>query len=504
MDFFDVSVTLSDATDAAASATEVYDALVADETFMEKVDEISNDGAGTLTITWSAAQESVSVDFDPLTTNVTVVDDNTAEYSATSSSSSITSDPSGNLVLREDSDSGELFGITDLEITTGSNDELVITVGSGNPVNITLDEGTYSNASDLVEQINTQIAAMGVFTGDDALTFTVSTDADGAEGFAVTSATGEAVEVDGTFVTEGLGASAAVTFPGVVQPTGGVDLSADSTVTMSVTDSAGSVFSRTFSLGGNDANTSFADYASLIQAGADEAFADAGFTFTASYSDGEFSLTADQADASGVALSGTSVTAAFGSEVLGSAPVVEVAASRFASMDDVAAAINNDLGDAAVANFDSASGTWSFTATSGLPGANSTIELSGSGLANVQIGGTLSASGSTGNATASRLSDISITTVDGANAAIASIDNAIEYVNSQRAYLGAIQNRLDHTVSNLTNIATNTEASRSRIMDADYGAESANLARSQIIQQAATAMLAQANQSAQSVLSLLQ
>ena len=59
-------------------------------------------------------------------------------------------------------------------------------------------------------------------------------------------------------------------------------------------------------------------------------------------------------------------------------------------------------------------------------------------------------------------------------------------------------------MSNLTNIATNTEASRSRIMDADYGAESANLAKAQIIQQAATAMLAQANQSAQSVLSLLQ
>ena len=83
-------------------------------------------------------------------------------------------------------------------------------------------------------------------------------------------------------------------------------------------------------------------------------------------------------------------------------------------------------------------------------------------------------------------------------------ERASGYRYSQRAYLGAIQNRLDHTVSNLTNIATNTEASRSRIMDADYGAESANLAKAQIIQQAATAMLAQANQSAQSVLSLLQ
>jgi flagellin len=83
-------------------------------------------------------------------------------------------------------------------------------------------------------------------------------------------------------------------------------------------------------------------------------------------------------------------------------------------------------------------------------------------------------------------------------------DNAIEYVSSQRASQGAIQNRVDHTVNNLTNISTNTSAAQSRIMDADYGAESANLAKSQIVQQAATAMLAQANQSSQSVLSLLQ
>ena len=118
--------------------------------------------------------------------------------------------------------------------------------------------------------------------------------------------------------------------------------------------------------------------------------------------------------------------------------------------------LNNDLGDVAVANFDTATNTWSFTATSGLAGTGSTIALSGEELANVQIGGTLNATGEAGNATASRLSDISIATVDDANAAIASIDNAIEYVNSQRAYLGAIQNRLDHTVSNLTNIATNS------------------------------------------------
>ena len=67
-----------------------------------------------------------------------------------------------------------------------------------------------------------------------------------------------------------------------------------------------------------------------------------------------------------------------------------------------------------------------------------------------------------------------------------------------------MENRLVHTIDNLSNVITNTEASRSRIVDTDYAAETSELARSQIIQQAATAMLAQANQSSQAVLSLLQ
>jgi len=87
--------------------------------------------------------------------------------------------------------------------------------------------------------------------------------------------------------------------------------------------------------------------------------------------------------------------------------------------------------------------------------------------------------------------------------AVADLDITIAGLNKQRATFGSMMNRLEYTVDNLQNIAQNTEASRSRIMDADYAAESTELARTQIIQQAATAMLAQANQSSQSVLSLL-
>lgn len=103
----------------------------------------------------------------------------------------------------------------------------------------------------------------------------------------------------------------------------------------------------------------------------------------------------------------------------------------------------------------------------------------------------------------SALSGLNILSQDSALASIQTIDNAIEKVSLMRADLGAKQNRLNSTVNNLTSVVTNTQASKSRILDTDYGVETTNLARAQIISQAATAMLAQANQSAQTVLSLL-
>jgi len=98
----------------------------------------------------------------------------------------------------------------------------------------------------------------------------------------------------------------------------------------------------------------------------------------------------------------------------------------------------------------------------------------------------------------------SLTTQAAAQDTIERIDNAIKTVNAQRATLGAVSNRLDSTVSNLTNISSNLQAGRGRIEDADFAAETTSLAKSQILQQASTAMLAQANASKQNVLSLLQ
>ena len=89
-------------------------------------------------------------------------------------------------------------------------------------------------------------------------------------------------------------------------------------------------------------------------------------------------------------------------------------------------------------------------------------------------------------------------------AAVNAIDSAITAVNTQRATFGAAVNQLTYAIDNLASVKVNAEASRSRILDADYAKETSELARTQIIQQAGTAMLAQANQLPQTVLSLLQ
>jgi flagellin len=101
------------------------------------------------------------------------------------------------------------------------------------------------------------------------------------------------------------------------------------------------------------------------------------------------------------------------------------------------------------------------------------------------------------------LDDMAITSTAEATAAITELTHAITRVDTERAVLGSVISRLEYAADNLANASQNTSASRSRVMDADYASETTELARTQIIQQAATAMLSQANQQAQSVLALL-
>ena len=101
------------------------------------------------------------------------------------------------------------------------------------------------------------------------------------------------------------------------------------------------------------------------------------------------------------------------------------------------------------------------------------------------------------------IDDISGSTAENAQFAMANIDQMIKAVDSKRAELGAVQNRLDSTVRNQSNVSENLSAARSRIRDADFAAETANMTQQNILQQAASSVLAQANQRPQSALSLL-
>jgi flagellin len=107
------------------------------------------------------------------------------------------------------------------------------------------------------------------------------------------------------------------------------------------------------------------------------------------------------------------------------------------------------------------------------------------------------------NATTLKVNDVKIDTVTNAQKAISSVKTALESVSEQRAELGAIQNRLEHTVSNLNNVVENTTAAESRIRDTDMASEMVKFTNNNVLAQAGTAMLAQANQANQSVLSLL-
>ncbi len=111
---------------------------------------------------------------------------------------------------------------------------------------------------------------------------------------------------------------------------------------------------------------------------------------------------------------------------------------------------------------------------------------------------------SSASASLSQLSTVDISTVEGANAAIAVLDGALSQVSSMRADLGAVQNRFESTVANLSTSSENLSAARSRIRDADFAAETAAMTRGQILQQAGIAMVSQANSLPQNVLSLLQ
>ncbi len=166
-------------------------------------------------------------------------------------------------------------------------------------------------------------------------------------------------------------------------------------------------------------------------------------------------------------------------------------------------------------------------------GENITVANAASGSATATVGGTSTAAGATAVATGQlvldseksfslaaanttdffsataaagqlqKVSDLDVSSVDSAQRTLAMVDSALAAVNGQRAKFGALQSRFETTIANLQTTSENMAASRSRIRDTDFASETANLTRAQILQQAGTAMLSQANALPQNVLSLL-
>jgi len=131
------------------------------------------------------------------------------------------------------------------------------------------------------------------------------------------------------------------------------------------------------------------------------------------------------------------------------------------------------------------------------------VTSSGAGLSIAKTAGTFAYSDSANKLELASVNGLDVQNQSNSSTAISGLDTALESVASARAEIGSVINRLTSAADNLANVSTNTSASRSRILDTDYAQATTELARAQIIQQAATAMLAQANQQPQTVLSLL-
>ena len=156
------------------------------------------------------------------------------------------------------------------------------------------------------------------------------------------------------------------------------------------------------------------------------------------------------------------------------------------------------------------------TATDGTMGADVALAAGTYALTTTSTGGVIKIEADANGVETFSISDVVVTrglhkdvaksdilTSGSANASLTTLSSAIDSVNSNRAGLGASMSRLEYAADNLQNVAQNTASARSRVLDADYASETTELARTQIIQQAATAMLAQANQSQQAILALL-
>ncbi|WP_372873819.1 flagellin [Pseudomonas sp.] len=413
-------------------------------------------------------------------------------------------------------------------VIDGTNNTLDLSGGGiSGTVSLTLSSATYGTDQLLADEINTQIAgsaAAGQVTATVSGGNLVLTEVDAGSGFSGTD-----LAVAGNGAANAFGTPANNTAAATVANTAAADFTIDFggtnqsfTLNTDLTDAAGVR---------DEINTQ-------IAAGALNGLVTASLDGSGNLQLTEVDVGSDSLYTAGaLAVSGTGAASVFGAGptsttgTAGTAAVAAVPATTNRSFD-----ISLDGGTAATITIDD--GTYDslealadninqkFAADATLKGevratvdngqlqfvrsdkgtANSvtvTAVAGDTGLTNLGFADADTIAGTDAGAVDSSVEQIDISTVEGAQAAIATLDAALAEVDTTRANMGAVQNRFESTISNLQNVSENTAASRGRILDTDFAAETANLSKNQILQQAGTAILAQANQLPQAVLSLL-
>lgn len=446
------------------------------------------------------------------------------------------------------------FGISAITLDSSNNTfTLVVNNPDGSTsgsTSFTVAEGTYSNMTDLVAAMNTALDGSICATSEPwEVVFSAQEDTGVdpiAWGVNISSPSGYEVVFSGTLYTEddaldsaaGIATGATKTITALTQPTpgdaaytssveagafvGGVDLLVDETdaddadrlqITASVTDgSTGDVIDLSFTLDSGTDSVAVSDYLGSVVTGLNAASTAGGYQFVTAVvanDDGTYGLSMSPAGPYTLSVAGVTVTESFGGPISAVGQASNIDGLAFESMDDVVSQMNAAFLSAGLglsAAFNRGGDTWNFAVTSGPSDASSTLAFSGDSLADVGFTGTLDSigGGTASTETVRYVSQIDISTRDSALLAMTVVDAALETIAADRAGLGAVANRLEATISNLMTISENTSASMSRVMDADFAAESTRLARAQILQETSVAMLAQANAAAQTVLKLLQ
>ena len=462
-------------------------------------------------------------------TALTGLASDTAATASASIAAAVTGDATLSATLTA-TDNGD--GTVDLRDASGGNVTVVWnntgTDGSGDNTFTVQELNTAGTLVGVAESITSTQGT--VVTGD--ITFTAS---DATKSYAVFSSDGTGGLSSATLAGNGTGASENITFNNFnTADAGGTALTAVATIAAAQT--------LTFTTDGSEDSIAIA-------------VGDTAATIAQSITNNIAGFSAEAVTGARVSFTGTTVNGTVDMEINGVSLTQVAAASNVAVATNIAGQINSDValsktltavdnGDGTLDIFDATGdnividdltgtrtlGVQALDAAGALAGNARTITSThgtivqgdvvlrvddtsktysvhssvGTGVTSATAAANGAGTSATTATTTGAVSAVDISTAAGATSALATIDAALTTLDSQRATLGAVQNRFDSVISNLSNVSENTSAARSRIMDADFASETAQLARTQILQQAGISVLAQANAQPQNVLALLQ